>query len=116
MEGVETTSILRFIKEVVISPTRVIRWELDNPYFIGDTKSTKKITKFGKKSCKRLACFKYFLYVSTVRLRDMKVKDLKKLLENMNEDLPVVFKVDGFNFREVETGKISYIRRKVILE
>jgi hypothetical protein len=46
----------------------------------------------------------------------MKVKDLKKLLENMNEDLPVVFKVDGFNFREVETGKISYIRRKVILE
>jgi hypothetical protein len=46
----------------------------------------------------------------------MKVKDLKKLLENMNGELPVVFKVDGFNFREVETGKISYIRRKVILE
>tara|TARA_R100000329_G_scaffold148995_2_gene138751 strand:+ start:1369 stop:1509 length:141 start_codon:yes stop_codon:yes gene_type:complete len=46
----------------------------------------------------------------------MKVKDLKKLLENMNEELPVVFKVDGFNFREVENGKISYIREKVILE
>ena len=42
--------------------------------------------------------------------------DLKKLLENMNGELPVVFKVDGFDFREVETGKISYIRRKVILE
>jgi len=46
----------------------------------------------------------------------MKVKELIKLLEGMNGDLPVVFKVDGFNFNEVNEAKISYIRRKVILE
>lgn len=46
----------------------------------------------------------------------MKVKDLKKLLEKMNEDLPVVFKVDGFNFAEVDEAKVSYIRRQVILK
>ena len=46
----------------------------------------------------------------------MKVQDLKKLLDGMDGELPVVFKVDGFNFREVEVGNESVIRRKVILE
>ena len=46
----------------------------------------------------------------------MTVKELIKKLEGMNGDLPVVFKVDGFNFREVEVGNESVIRRKVILE
>ena len=46
----------------------------------------------------------------------MTVKELKKLLENMHEELPVVFKVDGFEFAEVNEAKVSYIRRKVILE
>ena len=46
----------------------------------------------------------------------MLVKDFKKLLENMNGELPVVFKVDGFNFVEVDEAKISYIRRQVILK
>lgn len=49
-------------------------------------------------------------------MRDMKVKDLKKLLENMNGELPVVFKVDGFNFKEVEVGRESVIRKVLILE
>lgn len=46
----------------------------------------------------------------------MTVKELKKVLEGMNGDLPVVFKVDGFNFNEVNEAKVSYIRRKVILK
>ena len=46
----------------------------------------------------------------------MKVKELIKVLEGMNGDLPVVFKVDGFNFNEINEANISYIRRKVILE
>ena len=46
----------------------------------------------------------------------MTVKELKKLLENMHEELPVVFKVDGFNALEVNEAKVSYIRRQVILE
>ena len=46
----------------------------------------------------------------------MTVKELKKLLENMHEELPVVFKVDGFNSIEVEEAKVSYIRRQVILK
>ena len=55
-------------------------------------------------------------YIYYVRLRDMKVKELIKMLEGMNGELPIVFKVDGFNFREVEVGNESVIRRKVILE
>ena len=46
----------------------------------------------------------------------MKVKELIKVLEAMNGELPVVFKVDGFNFREVGVGNESVIRRNVILE
>ena len=46
----------------------------------------------------------------------MTVKDLIKVLEGMNGELPVVFKVDGFNFNEVNEAKMSVIRRKVILE
>jgi len=46
----------------------------------------------------------------------MKVKELIKVLEAMNGELPVVFKVDGFNFRAVEVGNESVIRRNVILE
>jgi hypothetical protein len=46
----------------------------------------------------------------------MKVKELIKMLENMNGETQVVFKVDGFNFREVEVVSESVIRRKVILE
>jgi hypothetical protein len=45
----------------------------------------------------------------------MTVKELIKLLEGMNGDLPVVFKVDGFNALNVNEAKISYIRRQVIL-
>ena len=45
----------------------------------------------------------------------MTVKELIKLLEGMNGDLPVVFKVDGFNSLNVNEAKISYIRRQVIL-
>ena len=56
----------------------------------------------------------YIYYV--IRFESMKVKDLKKLLENMNGELPVVFKVDGFNFVEVDEAKISYIRRQVVLK
>lgn len=55
------------------------------------------------------------LYISTVRLRDMKVKELIKLLEGMNENTSVVFKVDGFNFRYVDSATESVIRKKVIL-
>lgn len=46
----------------------------------------------------------------------MKVQDLKKLLDGIDGELPVVFKVDGFNFNEINEANISYIRRKVILE
>lgn len=46
----------------------------------------------------------------------MKVQDLKKLLEGMDGELPVVFKVDGFNFRSVEVGNESVIRQALILE
>ena len=46
----------------------------------------------------------------------MTVKELIKELEKMNGDLPVVFKDVNWNFNEVGNAKISYIRRKVILE
>lgn len=46
----------------------------------------------------------------------MKVKYLKQLLENMDEDLPVQFKVDGFTYIDVSMANVSYIRKKVILE
>jgi len=46
----------------------------------------------------------------------MKVKDLKEILENTNGELTVVFRVDGFDFREVINGKESVIRRALILE
>ena len=34
----------------------------------------------------------------------------------MNGELPVVFRVNCFDFREVEIGKESVIRRALILE
>ena len=46
----------------------------------------------------------------------MTVKELKKVLETIHEELPVVFKVDGFNFMEVGEAKVSYVRRQVILK
>ena len=45
----------------------------------------------------------------------MKVKELIKLLEGMNGDLPIVFK-NGPELRNIGNAKVSYIRRKVILE
>ena len=47
---------------------------------------------------------------------DMKVQDLKKLLDGMDGELSVVFKVDGFNFRSIEVGNESVIRQALILE
>ena len=46
----------------------------------------------------------------------MLVKDLKKLLEGVDGELNVELKVQGFNFKVVETGKVSFIRRALILE
>ena len=46
----------------------------------------------------------------------MTVKELIKELEKMNGDLPVVFKNANWEFNNVNNAKISYIRRKVILE
>ena len=45
----------------------------------------KKITKFGKKSCKRLVYVKSFSYVYSVRLRDMKEMMMKEKEEIAKE-------------------------------
>ena len=46
----------------------------------------------------------------------MTVKELIEKLEKMNGDLPVVFKNANWEFNNVNNAKVSYIRRKVILE
>ena len=57
-----------------------------------------------------------FIIFGVSKQIDMKVQDLKKLLDGMDGELPVVFKVDGFNFRSVEVGNESVIRQALILE
>jgi hypothetical protein len=46
----------------------------------------------------------------------MKVKDLKRLLESMPDELPVVFRVDGFDIREVSEVERSFVRKIVVLK
>ena len=46
----------------------------------------------------------------------MKVKDLKKFLESMPDELPIVFRVDGFELREVSEVERSFVRKKVVLK
>ena len=47
----------------------------------------------------------------------MTVKELITVLEKMNGDLPVEFKNESFaDLRPITNAKVSYIRRKVILE
>ncbi len=47
---------------------------------------------------------------------NMKVKDLKKFLESMPDELPIVFRVDGFELREVSEVERSFVRKKVVLK
>ena len=62
-----------------------------------------------------LVYVKYPSYIRLVRLRDMKVKELIKLLEGMDGELPVVWGA-GFNPVEVVEAKESVIRRKAVLK
>lgn len=46
----------------------------------------------------------------------MNVNDLIKELKTMDGDLPIVFKVDGFDFRQVKVVTESVIRKCIILQ
>ena len=46
----------------------------------------------------------------------MKVKDLKEFLESMPDELPIVFRVDGFDRREVSEVERSFIKKAVVLK
>ena len=46
----------------------------------------------------------------------MNVNDLINELKTMDGDLPIVFRVDGFDFREVKIVNQSEIRKSIILQ
>ena len=46
----------------------------------------------------------------------MTVKELIKVLEGMNGDLPVEFRNEKWELDPIAFARVSYIRRKVILE
>ena len=46
----------------------------------------------------------------------MTVKELIKELEGMNGDLPVEFRNEKWELNPIAFARVSYIRRKVILE